>query len=154
AVEDVNGDAKPDLIVPNAHSDTVSVLLGNGNGIFQNQITYATGSFPNAVKMADLNGDGKPDIVVGNVRDDSVSVLLGNGDGTFQDQTSFAGGGYNMAVGDMNSDGKLDLVTANATLLLASGNGDFTGQVYTVASAPTGKLAFQQAPAAGIAGQP
>ena len=43
AVGDVNGDGKPDLVVANAFSNTVSVLLGNGNGTFQTQQTFATG---------------------------------------------------------------------------------------------------------------
>ena len=49
-------------------SDTVSVLLGNGNGTFQAQQTFAAGTDPNSVKIGDVNGDGKPDIVVANCR--------------------------------------------------------------------------------------
>ena len=45
-VADVNGDGKPDIVVPNANSNTVSVLLGNGNGTFQAQQTFATGTNP------------------------------------------------------------------------------------------------------------
>ena len=43
AIGDVNGDGKPDLVVANYGSNTVSVLLGNGNGTFQTQQTFATG---------------------------------------------------------------------------------------------------------------
>ena len=43
ALGDVNGDGKPDIVVANAGSNTVSVLLGNGNGTFQAQQTFATG---------------------------------------------------------------------------------------------------------------
>ena len=66
AVADVNGDGKPDLVVANYGSNTVSVLLGNGNGTFQAQQTFATGTIPYSVAVADVNGDGKPDLVVAN----------------------------------------------------------------------------------------
>ena len=67
AVGDVNGDGKADIVVANAGSNTVSVLLGNGNGTFQAQQTFATGNGANfGGDWAMLNGDGKPDIVVAN----------------------------------------------------------------------------------------
>ena len=42
------------------------MLLGNGNGTFQAQQTFAAGSNPVSVAVADVNGDGKPDLVVAN----------------------------------------------------------------------------------------
>ena len=63
----MNGDGKPDLVVANYASNTVSVLLGNGNGTFQAQQTFATGTSPIAVAVGDVTGDGKPDIVVANL---------------------------------------------------------------------------------------
>ena len=42
----------------------MSVLLGNGNGTFQAQQTFATGNYPTSVAVGDVTGDGKPDIVV------------------------------------------------------------------------------------------
>ena len=67
ALADFNGDGKPDIVVANCmYSDTVSVLLGNGNGTFQAQQTFATGDQPSSVAVGDVNGDGKPDIVVAN----------------------------------------------------------------------------------------
>ena len=87
---DLNGDGKLDLVVANEGNNTVSVLLGNGNGTFQAQQTFATGTSPDSVAVADFNGDGKPDLVVANVGSNTVSVLLGNGNGTFQPQQTFA----------------------------------------------------------------
>ena len=64
----MNGDGKPDIVVANSPAvNTVSVLLGNGNGTFQTQQTFATGSDPDSVAVGDVNGDGIPDIVVANI---------------------------------------------------------------------------------------
>ncbi len=92
AIGDVNGDGKPDLVVANSGSNTVSVLLGNGNGTFQPQQTFAAGPAQLAVAVGDVNGDGSPDLVVTNAGNNTVSVLLGNGNGTFQPQQTFATG--------------------------------------------------------------
>ena len=78
---DVNGDGKPDLIVANYGSNTVSVLLnttapGATTPSFATQQTFATGSDPYSVTAADVNGDGKPDLIVANNSGNTVSVLL------------------------------------------------------------------------------
>lgn len=149
AVVDVNGDDKPDLLVANWRTDgynltgLVGVLLGNGDGTFQAVQSYnAGGDQATSIAVADVNGDGKPDLIV--TLDDSefswrLGVLLGNGDGTFQAaQTYHSGGGKPMsvAVADLNSDGRLDLVMANeysddsyrhgaVGVLLGNGDGTF-----------------------------
>ena len=87
---DVNGDGIPDLVAVNRYQNTVGVFLGNGNGTFQDQKTFITGSRPVSVVIGDVNGDGKPDLVVANYNTNTVSVLLGNGNGTFQTQQAFA----------------------------------------------------------------
>src|SRR5437870_489925 len=56
---DVNGDGKLDLALANHGSNTVSVLLGNGDGTFAAKQDFATGSAPFSVAVADVNGDGK-----------------------------------------------------------------------------------------------
>ena len=69
----------------------MSVLLGNGNGTFQAQQTFASRQSDRLRwRSADVNGDGKPDLVVANYGSNTVSVLLGNGNGTFQAQQTFA----------------------------------------------------------------
>jgi hypothetical protein len=74
---DVNGDGKPDLVVANYQSNTVGVLLGNGDGTFQTAATYSSGGLYSwFVAVGDVNGDGKPDLLVANEEGES------NGDGT------------------------------------------------------------------------
>src|ERR1700680_2977074 len=84
AVADVNIDGKLDLIVANSVSNTVGVLLGNGNGTFQTQQTFTVGTTPFSVAVADVNADGKLDLITANNGGNNVTVLLGNGNGTFQ----------------------------------------------------------------------
>jgi serine/threonine protein kinase len=86
---DLNGDGRLDLISPNLGSTTVSVLLGNGDGTFQDPISFETGTRPRNAVVADVNGDGKPDLVVVNGGDPekrqkgSACILLGDGKGSF-----------------------------------------------------------------------
>jgi len=132
AVADLRGDGKADLVVttPYGNSNSVSVLLGNGDGTFQPAVSYLAGSDPYAVAVGDFNGDGKPDLAVANYRDVSVSVLLGNGDGTFQPAVGYAVGmrALCIAAGDFNGDGKADLVVGGSAVFVLLGNGDGTFQ--------------------------
>src|SRR5439155_6917772 len=136
AVDDFNRDGKLDLAVANNRSDTVSVLLGNGDGTFQAAVSYPVGScshppdqrsFPWSVAVGDFDGDGKLDLAVANSGCHTVSVLWGNGDGTFQTARDFGAGISPVFVttGDFNRDGKLDLVVANlfsgVSVLLGNG---------------------------------
>ena len=111
---DVNGDGKPDLVVANSGSNTVSVLLGNGNGTFQPSKPLSP-ALTQCVAIGDVNGDGKLDMAVANYGSSTVSVLLGNGNGTFHAQQTFAAGSDPVSVelGDVNGDGKPDLIVAN-----------------------------------------
>lgn len=85
ATGDVNGDAHPDIAVVNQADNTVSVLLGNGDGTFTVAVNspLTTGQTPTAIAIADFNGDGTEDIAVTDPQTDSVSVFLGLGHGLF-----------------------------------------------------------------------
>ncbi len=76
ATADLRGDGKLDLVVPNFSANTVQVLLGNGDGTFQNPLSFATGSSPSGVAIGDFNGDGRLDLAVANWGANSVSVFL------------------------------------------------------------------------------
>jgi tetratricopeptide (TPR) repeat protein len=85
ATGDLNNDSHPDLVVVNQADNTVSVLLGNGDGTFTaaTNSPLATGQAPTAVTISDFNADGNPDIAVTDPQTDSVSVFLGVGQGLF-----------------------------------------------------------------------
>src|SRR5439155_1051384 len=83
-------DGKVDLVTTNSSSNTVSVLLGHGDGTFAPKVDYVTGLSPVSVAIGNLNGDSKPDLVVANPSSNAVSVLLGHGDGTFASKVDFA----------------------------------------------------------------
>jgi hypothetical protein len=133
AIADVNRDGKLDVVVANSSTSTtvdngnVGVLLGNGDGTLQTAVAYPSGAFgATSVAVADVNGDGKLDLVVTNCSGNAstcvgalaggVGVLLGNGDGTFQAAVLSGSGGnapFGVAVGDVNADGRPDIVAAN-----------------------------------------
>lgn len=125
-----------DLAIANS-SNSVDVLLGNGNGTFQAAVNYPiTSGYPIGIISADVNGDGKPDLVLLLNHTNMVQVMLGNGDGTFTVNQQF-GTGHNpqwLAAADVNNDGKLDLLVANykdntVSVLLGNGDGTFQTQI-------------------------
>ena len=59
----------------NDSDSSVSVLLGNGDGTFQDAVNYRAGREPKSVAIGDLDGDGDPDLAVANFAEDNVSVL-------------------------------------------------------------------------------
>jgi uncharacterized repeat protein (TIGR01451 family) len=139
---DFNGDGKQDLAVLNTISNTVSLLLGNGDGSFQAAKNFNCGNSPSSLAVGDFNGDGKLDLVVfmfGNSSSDvsaELRVLLGNGDGTFQGPvvTTMSSLTQAFVAGDFNGDKKTDIVATTAgstntpSLQILIGNGDGTFQ--------------------------
>src|SRR5262245_41828133 len=78
----LNDDPFTDLAVANAGDDTVSVLLGNGDGTFAEAVNYPVGDNPLWLEWDDFNEDFAPDLVTAN-GDGTLTVLLNQLDGTF-----------------------------------------------------------------------
>jgi hypothetical protein len=134
AASDFNGDNWLDLVVANTGTDNVSVLLGYDYGTFTLVQSFGTGVSPTSLAVNDFNNDIRLDIVVTNYGDSNVGILLGYGDGTFATQNTYSTGAYSgprsAAVGDFNSDNRLDVAVANSNgntigVLLGYGNGSF-----------------------------
>ena len=158
-VDDFNGDGKLD-IVTSSDNGMISVLTGNGDGSFKAAQSFAapTPSYPGFTQTpstsiinlisADLRGVGKKDIIASN-----GLVLLGNGDGSFTPASSAAfppltaltNFGPNLATGDINKDGKLDLAVANGSdvfTYLGKGDGTFTPNLGYIAVNTDGFVAI------------
>jgi hypothetical protein len=136
---DFNADGRPDLATPNLQSNDISILIGNGAGGYAaaaGSPIASGGDGPFAATVGDFNSDGKPDVATANLASANVSVLLGNGAGGAGPSTGSpfpSGGGSPQALadGNFNTDGKPDLIVANAGsntvgLLVNNGAGSFT----------------------------
>ncbi len=120
AIGDLDGDGKPDLAVPNYVSQTVSVFKNtssSGTVSFASKQDLST-SNPTSVAIGDLDGDGKPELVVGNGLYITVTVFRNtstSGAVSFAAKQDFTTGSnpHDIAIGDLDGDGKPELVTAN-----------------------------------------
>jgi FG-GAP-like repeat len=157
SVGHLNGDGKADVVVAVCQAPCgsfspaeVGVLSNNGDGTLQTVVPYdAGGTYPTSVTLADVNGDGKLDALVSDNPGPTghgpggFTVLLGNGDGTFQSAVGYVlsydddTGTANLAVADLNGDGKPDVVVGDregigcgpdSAMAVLPGNGDGTFQ--------------------------
>ena len=135
--------------------NSVTVLLGNGNGTFKAPVSYPVGQDPTSVAVGDLLGNGITDLVVTNGDDNTVSVLLGNGNGTFRpavnysmsDNTQVANFPNFVTLGSLRNNGKLDIVmsnvgSSNTTVLLGNGDGTFGAPIHLDAGVGSGAVAI------------
>ena len=153
-IADLNGDAKPDIIVANEQSNNVTILLGDGKGGFTpaKASPFPAGHDPNDIATGDFNRDGKLDLAFANHEEKHLTVLLGNGQGGFTPapDSPFAVAvkphTHGVATGDLNGDGNLDLVTDSwgndqVAVLFGDGRGSFntSGTLLDV-----GKMPYQR----------
>src|SRR5581483_11600284 len=116
AVADVDGDTRPDLVVANRLSDSVSVLKATAEGGFGPARLLATGHQPCGVVVGDLDGGGKPDIAVTEAGDGTVAVYRGEQDFDVATRARYPVGGRPCALAatDVDGDGHRDLVVADS----------------------------------------
>ncbi len=152
AVADLRGNGLLDLIVAGSESMTLEVLLGNGDGTFQEKQQYSLPETLTALVVSDFNKDGKQDVVAAmettvdppTTQTPYLAFLAGDGSGNLRapiitSESFFDGDPYNISSADVNGDGLPDLLVAgasgtnvtrpdgdNATVYLNNGDGTFT----------------------------
>jgi hypothetical protein len=140
---DVNGDAKPDVVV--GGSNVFTALLNNGDGTFQAPIRFDSPAFQGNVAVGDFNGDRLADLAVAYVgvsqclscpdapfTGGSITIMQGSGDGRFSPMVQYAAsneGPFAILADDFNNDGRWDLATTSyneGEVNIRLGNGDGT----------------------------
>ncbi len=145
AAGDMNHDGKLDLVMAADSTDTVSVVIGQGDGSFANGDIYTPPGSPYSLASADFNGDGLPDLAVPSYFDTnpSVAIYLGAGQGNFGPPTQYPAkvGGFSVVTADFNLDGNADIAVLGAesqadyiSVLLGNGNGSFQAPLVTQAA--------------------
>jgi hypothetical protein len=123
AAADIDGDGLPDIVVANGNS-RISVFRNTstaGKISFASAVAYEGPAAVWSIAIGDIDGDGKPDIVAGSNLNNTVSVLRNTGSiGNigFDLKTDFSPGSlsWNMALGDVDGDGKPELIVPGTNL--------------------------------------
>lgn len=114
AVDDFNGDGKPDIAASNLYDQDVTILLNQGKGAFHLAKTYNLGTVAYDVFAGDFHNDGRLDLAL--KRGGGIEILTGNGNGAFQDNLAQNFPAQELPLGawlssaDFNGDGKVDLI--------------------------------------------
>ncbi len=126
---DFNGDGLEDIIIPDFANGRVNLSLGNGNGTFRSETSFANSlPFSGSFLVKDFDNDGKSDIAVAGP---NIRIHFGNGNGTFRISSTYvttaSSGGATLEYGDINNDGVSDIITSSAGKVnILRGNGDGT----------------------------
>ncbi len=149
-IEDLDGDGRPDLVVPNRGSNDVTVLRNvegtDGHWTFQQgprlqTCTMGMPTGPVAAVVEDLDGDGLIDLIVANSFDDTIAMLPGLGAGFFDDTAPSVipigqGGVADLLFGQFDTAPGLDLLAINS-------NGNSLTQINNLGlEGPSGRQTF------------
>ncbi|TDH18395.1 VCBS repeat-containing protein [Segetibacter sp. 3557_3] len=149
ALSDVNGDGNADLVVASHDSYGVLIVTGDGKGNFAVSpnaiITMLTGRDPHThgLGTGDFNGDAIPDIATANNSDNAIAIMLSTSNRNWVPAPGSPfpvnSSPYPLTVGDVNRDGKLDVVSTSTrttsggiSLLIGDGKGNFRRQDVTL----------------------
>lgn len=150
---DVNLDGNLDLCIANTEVSELTVLLGDGQGKFQQAVhsPFSVHSRPHThgITVGDFNGDGKPDLATDDWADNKILIIYGDGQGNFSGERSFPAGlrpYQRLRSGDFDKDGHADIITTNlagndATVVLGTSDGTFhnaPGSPFPCGNAPFG----------------
>jgi len=128
-IGDLDNDGMPDMTLVNQTSNTVSVFknlttIGVINtGSFASKVDFVTLTNPHRVAVGDLDGDGKPDLIAASVVGNSTVSIYRNisttgviNSSSFETKVDIitGPGPYHLPLGDINGDGKIDLVIPNS----------------------------------------
>ena len=121
-IRDMDGDGRADMVTANKDANTVSIVLNTGEVgsiSFAERVDLATGLKPYSVTVGDLDDDGKPDVAASAFEANNMVVFRNKstvGLVSFEARQDFAvTTPYSISIGDLDGDGKSDLVTGNLT---------------------------------------
>ena len=144
AVCDINRDGNLDLVTPNFGGADVTVLLGNGQGGFSRArgSPYTVQANPYFTTLGDVNGDSAPDLIITHDDSSRITVLVGDGEGGFTrspgSPVDAGQRGWKVRLGDVDHDGKSDLIMGTAdngvAILLGDGAGGFNRRPTPIAT--------------------
>ena len=139
----LNGDNNLDAVTADA-AQTITVLLGNGDGTFKPKKNYPGCTIGKSLQivLADFNRDGNTDIALScsDGTNGGLVIILGNGDGSFQAPTMYStGDATSLALGDFNRDGIFDVAVTNktqqnVTFFVGKGDGTFTQEATKIST--------------------
>jgi hypothetical protein len=139
---DVDRDGHLDIVISNSNNFTVTVLLGRGDGTFNNSGTFSTGDSAVEIVIRDWDGDGMPDLLAMSM---NLHLLLGTGHGKFAKQLD-CGVAVDLretVIADFNRDGKQDVATIlypshSISVMLGDGRCGLTARTdYPTSGMPT-----------------